>query len=219
MTPNQYITENYDDIKSWLYNITKGEKPHLFDDFIHEVIIIFLQHEKSQDSIDTGTSRFFLVRIGLNQWRSSTSPFHYQYRDSFLDTPDYEPVTEEYDISGDVMEKLALEGINEMYELGGGERYEAIIIMMYFANGANYSELGRQLGMKHTTIRKIYLRGIEKLKFIIQDRINRLKYGNTELTTDFTTILSEWDIMGSNNQQRTLLLVDEIFKNGYFKVA
>ena len=95
MNPNQYIQENYSEIKKWLYNITKGEKPHLYDDFIHEVIMIFLQHDKAQQAIDSDTARYFLVRIGLNQWRSSTSPFHYQYRDSFKDVTIKEEVSED----------------------------------------------------------------------------------------------------------------------------
>jgi hypothetical protein len=181
--------------------------------------MIFLQNKKAQDAIDTGTARFFLVRIGLNQWRSVTSPFHYQYRDSFLDTPEYEAPDTEYDITGDVMEELVMGGLDEMYRSIPGTRYEAIIIMMYHANGSNYSEVGRQLDMKHTTIRKIYLRGIEKLKLIVNNRIKELKNGIIDANSNIDTLISEWDIMGGSDKQRTLSLASEIFKNGYFETA
>lgn len=219
MTPNQYIEDNYNDIRKWLYNITKGEKPHLYDDFIHEVVMIFLQHKKSQEAIDTGTARYFLARIGLNQWRSSTSPFHYQYRDSFLDYTEKETETEEYDITLDVMEELVMMGLDTMYQGTQADRYEAIIMMLYFANGSNYSEVGRQLNMKHTTIRKIYLRGEAKLKQVIQDKINNLQNGIIEPNTDFTTLLNEWDIMGSNNIKSTISVASQIFKTKYFNLA
>jgi hypothetical protein len=219
MTPNQYVTENYSSIKKWLYNITKGEKPHLYDDFIHEVIIIFLEHKKSQDAINTGTARYFLARIGLNQWRSSTSPFHYRYRDSFLDVRHKEQEVEEYDYSMDVMERLMMTGLDDMYSGTEGERYEAIIIMMYHNHNSNYSLLGRKLGMPHTTIRKIYLRGLNKLKIRINNKIKQLQDGNDDINTDFTSLLSAWDIMGGSNQQQTLSLTSEIFKTGYFRTS
>ena len=38
MTPAEFIDTNYTEIKKWLYNITKGEKRHLYEDFIHEVL-------------------------------------------------------------------------------------------------------------------------------------------------------------------------------------
>ena len=218
MNPNQYIQENYSEIKKWLYNITKGEKPHLYDDFIHEVIMIFLQHDKAQQAIDSDTARYFLVRIGLNQWRSSTSPFHYQYRDSFKDVTIKEEVSEEYDVTGDVMEELIMSGLDEMYKGAGGDRYEAIIMMMYHANNSNYSLLGRQLGIPHTTVRKVYLRGLEKLKNKINNKIKLYSNGIID-NSNITSILSNWDNLGSNNEQHTLSLASEIFKAGYFRTA
>jgi len=216
MTPNQYITENYSEIKKWLYNITKGERSHLYEDFIHEVIMIFLQHDKAQDAIDSDTARFFLVRIGLNQWRSSTSPFHYQYRDSFLDYTEKEVEDEEYDVTTDVMEELIMAGLDEMYKGNSGDRYEAIMMMMYHANNSNYSLLGRQLGIPHTTVRKVYLRGLNKLKNKINNKIKQYKHGTID-NRNITDILSNWDGMGSDNEQQTLSLASEIFKTGYFR--
>ena len=218
MNPNQYIQENYSEIKKWLYNITKGEKPHLYDDFIHEVIMIFLQHDKAQQAINSDTARYFLVRIGLNQWRSSTSPFHYQYRDSFKDVTIKEEVSEEYDVTGDVMEELIMSGLDEMYKGAGGDRYEAIIMMMYHANNSNYSLLGRQLGIPHTTVRKVYLRGLEKLKNKINNKIKLYSNGIID-NSNITSILSSWDNLGSDNKQHTLSLASEIFKTGYFRTT
>jgi DNA-directed RNA polymerase specialized sigma24 family protein len=216
MTPNQYITDNYTNIKSWLYNVTRGEKPHLYEDMVHEVIAIFLQHKKAQQAIDTGTARYFLVRIALNQWRSSTSPFHYQYRDSFLDYTEKESVDEEYNTDMDAMEKLAMLGLDDMYQGDEDERYQAIIIMLYHSMGSNYSAVGRHLGMQHTTIRKLYLRGLKNLKDKVTEQIKKLQNGTNNNIDDFTDIIDKWDILGSGSEQQAISVASQIFKTGYF---
>ncbi len=212
MTPAEYIEQNYSDIKKWLYNITKGEKKHLYEDFIHEVILIFLSNHLSQKAIDSGTARFFLVRIGLNQWRSSTSPFHYQYRDSFLDFPDRDDAaSEEYDMTEDMLIEMLLDGLDKMYN--GDARYEATIMIIYFSMGSNYSAVGRELGIPNTTIRKIVLRGIDKLKHTIKQNNN--DDNNTNLNTQF----SEWNMLGGSNYKPTLSMVSQLFKTKYFQTT
>ena len=216
MTPNQYVSENYQNIKSWLYNVTRGEKPHLYEDMVHEVIAIFLQHKKAQQAVDTGTARYFLVRIALNQWRSSTSPFHYQYRDSFLDYTEKESIDEEYDTDIDVMERLAMLGLDNMYTGTEDERYQAMIIMLYHSMGSNYSAVGRHLGMQHTTIRNLYLRGLNNLKNKVTEQIKTLQNGTNNNIDDFTDILDKWDILGSGSEQQTISIASQIFKTRYF---
>lgn len=213
MTPAQYIDQNYSDIKKWLYNITKGERPHLYEDFIHEVIIIFLENKKSQDAIDTGTARFFLVRIGLNQWRSSTSPLHYQYRDSFLDYTEKEAAYEEYDETEDVLMEVIFRGLDKMYHGTEKHKYEAILITYYFNNNSNYSEVGRQLEVPHTSVRKIVLRGLTRLKEII---FNDVHNGNYKLNTD---IIDSWSANSSSASQQALSSASQLFKSKYFSAT
>jgi RNA polymerase sigma factor (sigma-70 family) len=213
MTPAQYIETNYSDIKKWLYNITKGERPQLYEDFIHEVIIIFLENKKSQDAIDTGTARFFLVRIGLNQWRSSTSPLHYQYRDSFLDYTEKETAFEEYDSTEDVLMEVIFRGLDEMYNGTEKSKYEAILITYYFNNNSNYSEVGRQLNVPHTSVRKIVLRGLTRLqKIIFNDEHN----GNYKLNND---IIDSWSANSSSVSQQALSSASQLFKSKYFSAT
>ena len=183
---------------------------------VHEVIAIFLQHKKAQQAVDTGTARYFLVRIALNQWRSSTSPFHYQYRDSFLDYTEKESIDEEYDTDIDVMERLAMLGLDNMYTGTEDERYQAMIIMLYHSMGSNYSAVGRHLGMQHTTIRKLYLRGLNNLKNKVTEQIKTLQNGTNSNIDDFTDILDKWDILGSGSEQQTISIASQIFKTRYF---
>jgi len=213
MTPNEYITANYTQIKHWLSGVTKQGNQSLAEDLVQEVILIFLEHPKAQDAVDTDTVRFFLVRIALNQWRSSTSPFHYQYRDSFLDFPDDWDETlksTEYDIQEDLMTEVVIQALDLMYQHNDGERYEAIMIMMYYSMGANYSAVGRKLDMPHTTIRKIVLRGQNKLKQHINKLINN---GTFRIDYDFS---SSWDFNSSSTEQQTISLASQILKSRYF---
>ena len=214
MTPEQYITENYENIKLWLRNVTQGQKEHLYEDLIHEVIMIFLEHDKAQDAVDTGTVRFFLTRIALNQFRSSTSPFHYQYRNSYLDFPDgWEEglgANDEYDPTTDTQMDLVLDGLDSLYQGTEADRYEAIMVIMYYSMGANYSAVGRKLDMQHTTVRKLVLRGLTKLKKII---FNNIEDGNI---TDYTNSNGSWNLDSSSDKQQTLSLASRILRTKYF---
>ena len=213
MTPAQYIEQNYTEIRQWLYNITKGERPQLYDDFIHEVMCIFLENKKSQLAIDTGTARFFLVRIGLNQWRSSTSPLHYQYRDSFLDYSEKETASEEYDSTEDVLMEVMFKGLDAMYNGTEKMKYEAILITYYFNNNSNYSEVGRQLDVPYTSVRKIVLRGLTRLKQII---FNDVHNGNYKLNTN---IIDSWSADSSSVSQQALSNASQLFKSRYFSAT
>ena len=214
MTPDQYITENYENIKLWLRNVTQGNKQHLYEDLIHEVIMIFIQHDRAQDAVDTGTARFFLTRIALNQWRSTTSPFHYQYRDSYLDYPDYwaDNIEDEgeYDTTEDIMMDLVTDSLDTLYQGTSGERYEAIMIIMYYTMGANYSAVGRHLNIPHTTVRKIVLRGLTKLKKII---FNNIQHGNI---THYSNSNGDWSLDSSGCQQQALSVASKLLKSRYF---
>jgi RNA polymerase sigma factor (sigma-70 family) len=212
MTPSQYIQANYSDIKKWLRNITNGERPDLFDDFIHDVIIIFMDNKNSQQAIDTGTARYFLVRIGLNQWRSSTSTFHYQYRHRITEelNDNHNTPSDEYDATDDYKIELILSSLDDMYETN---RYEALIIILYYSFGANYSAVGRHLNMPHTTIRKIYLRGIKTLNKIIINKIN----GTNSDNRSNANVLHSGDIHSSIIKQSSLSTTSQIFKTRYFE--
>lgn len=215
MTVNEYVNSNYDNIKEWIYNTTRGEKKHLYDDFVQEIIMIFIQHPKAQESIDTGTARYFIARIALNQWRSGTSPFHYQYRNSFYDSPEYETETEvdEYDTTQDIQLKIIMDALDEMYN-DEKTKYEAIMMIMYYTNNSNYSAVGRKINIPHTTVRKIVLRGLTKLKKIIFNTIN---YDDTNKTNiDFNDY---GDINSSDFTQQTLSLSSQLIKAKYFGTA
>jgi DNA-directed RNA polymerase specialized sigma24 family protein len=205
MNPNQYIQQNYENIKLWLKGVTLNETPHLYDDFIQEIVIIFLQHPKAQEAIDTGTVRYFLTRIALNQWRSKTSPFHYQYRHRMTEEfKDNNASDEVYDVNIDMRDSRIFHALEQMYNTK--RRYEVYIIILYHTLNNNYSAVARYLKMEPTTIRKIYLRGIKILKQTINNGNNNIINNNRDIHSDSFEFTS-------------LPITSKLFKTEYFKLS
>ena len=172
---DRWISENYTEIKGWLKKITRNQNQDVVDDFVHDVMMIFLNHEKADELILRNEARWFIVRIGLNQWRSTTSHHHKTYRPPFLELLESfnnNPQLEEKDENKEIVEGNLLNALQEMYEGTNREKYLALIIIFYISVG-NFSELGRRINLPRTTVTqnfhdgvKILLEKYEKIKKI-----------------------------------------------------
>lgn len=220
MTPSQYIQDNYGYLKSEMYNITNGENDSLFEDFFHDCLEIFLTHPKAQEVTDKNAVKYFLVRIGLNNWRSKTSKFHYQYRREMVEMTDLIDIpANDYDITIDVMTELLMVGVDRMYNLDEKSRYRTMVIVIYHSLGSNFSEVERQFDIPRTTVREIYNAGREQLQSIINDLINELNNGTLHLSNDITQVDSNWsNIFGGDNQQ-TVSVASKLFRSNYFSLS
>lgn len=217
MTPNEYIDKNYYSLKNEFFNITKGERTDLFDDYFHDVLTIFLTHPKAQDVIDNDTAKFFLIRIGLNQWRSKTSTFHYQYRVPFTELTEELLVSDElYDVEIDVLIDVMMHSLDEMYK-DDELRYQAMIVILYHSLGNNYSEVERQFNIPRTTVRNIYLKGLDNLKHYVNNNLKNLKHGTFNLSKDISNVVSDWCNSFGTDEQQTLSVASQLFKSKYFK--
>ncbi len=217
MTVNEYIQENYRYLKSEMYNITNGENKHLFEDFYHDCLEIFLKHKKAQQVVDNGTAKYFLIRIGLNNWRSKTSKFHYQYRQKLIELTDSIDLTsEEYDVTVDVMIDVVMKSLDEMYNLDEKSRYRAMIIVLYHSFGNNFSEVERQFEIPRTTVRELYTAGIKQLNEIIVNNITKLKNGEFRLSSNITEVDANWGSLFGSDSKQTLSIASRLFASGYF---
>lgn len=217
MTPNDYITKNYNSIRDDIVKLVGIDKQELAEDLLHDVIVIFLQHPKALQVIEDDVAKFFILRIAMNQFRSSTSPFHSQYRTPHTElTEQLTPAVEEYDIEEDVMIDVVLMSLDDMYK-DEQTRYKAIIIILYHSLGNNYSEVERQFEIPRTTVRNLYNSGIEILKQHVTNNLKSIENGHRKLSSNLSTIVNDWcDSIGIDEQQ-AVSMVSELFKAKYFQ--
>lgn len=217
MTVSEYIQDNYYLLKNEFFNITSGERTDLFEDFFHDCLSIFLTHKKAQDVVDNGTAKFFLIRIGLNQWRSKTSAFHYQYRIHLTEQLSDEIADTDYDFEIDVLMEIVLRSLDDMYKLDDKSRYRAMVVILYHSLGNNYSEVQRQFDIPRTTVRDIYQAGIKQLSEIVSTNLQKLDNGTFELSNDFSSQFNDWCNNRSLTEQQAVSMASELFKTQYFK--
>jgi hypothetical protein len=218
MTVTKYVNDNYDNICKWLYNVTKGERPDLFNDFVHEVIVIFLEHDKAKDVVLQGDARWFIVRIGLNQWRSSSSPFHKQYR-----PPHNELLTDliledqEYDMDIDIIQDLAVQVLDEMHMGNLEEYYMSLVVMIYHTLSYNFSEMERQLDIPRTSLSKVYTKAIQTVKTRLALKIEQVKNGTINVNRDRNLIYDRWSLLCHRASVKANAVHTEAVKNGILR--
>ena len=76
------MSENYEELRKAAVRIS--ENSDLAEELLHYTLAEFLMKPTLQDIINSGAGRFYCVRIMLNSWRSTTSPFFYTYRKTNL---------------------------------------------------------------------------------------------------------------------------------------
>lgn len=217
MTASQYIAENYEYLKKEMYNITNGENDSLFEDFFHDCLQIFLEHPKADESVSTNSAKYFLVRIGLNQWRSKTSTFYYKYRRQLIDLTDsIDIAAEEYDVTPDVMMEVLMIALDRMYKLDERSRYKSMIIIIYHSLGSNFSEVERQYEIPRTTVRELYTAGVEQLQSIIQEIFNDIDNGRINLSTSISEVDADWCNLFNSDSKQALPMAARLFQAKYF---
>ncbi len=77
----KYIRENYGAIIEIAKVITQGRHPD-YEDLAHEVIVMVLEanRDKMRVIVEKNQMRFWIIRLCINNYRSSTSRYHYKYR-------------------------------------------------------------------------------------------------------------------------------------------
>lgn len=159
--------QEYEKIKKEIKKITKGENPELVDDFVQDMLMIFLEHPKCEEMWLSGDWRWFIIRISLNNWRSSTSRFYYKNKKvKYTEiNENYDIEDEEYDYERDQKIEGILQGLDLMYKSKDQKhRYEAIIILLYYSTGQSFTKLGQMMDADRSNISKIFKRGLINLR-------------------------------------------------------
>jgi DNA-directed RNA polymerase specialized sigma24 family protein len=156
---NKWITDNYQDLRKTLLNITHNDIDRV-DDLLHEVILIFMKKSIAEDLIINKSAKFYIIRIALNQYRSKTSKFYKEHKKDTGDFQLVEAITNEkhltdYNYELDEMLDITIKIIEELLKsTDSKDRYHGMLMMLYFSNGHNFAEVARCLNIPRTTIRR-----------------------------------------------------------------
>lgn len=192
---NEWVNKNYENIKDWLKGAIKYEDESVKEDLFHEVLMIFIQHPKAEQLIENDQARWFLVRIALNQSRSTSSDHYKLYKKNksfeFIeDRGDF--IEKEYDHEKDALIEDVLEVLDDMYRGTNRERYYVMLILLYFTLN-NFAEMSRRLKIPRSTIKKNFKEGLEyiRIKMFTVDR-EQIKLDNRTIKILKSQILKNY---------------------------
>lgn len=158
---NKFITENYDEIISMSRKIVGSGRHHITnsDEVAHYAIERFYDNPKAEGLIERGEALKYFSGVIHLSWKSSTSPFHKQWRQSgrvigfeadHITHIEQEPI-EEYDTEKDELIEMVETLLEEMEGDNIDRWYKSVLFRMYI-DCQNYSELERRTGIPRTSI-------------------------------------------------------------------
>ena len=219
MTKDQWVSENYENIHKWLKKVTRGKLPHIFDDFVHEIIIIFLEHDKAQELVDRNEARWFIVRIALNQWRSTTSPWAKQEFSHTWEVlfDSFELEEDQYNVEDDALMELMVGILDEMHLGEIEEYYMSMVVMVYHELNGNFSEMSRRLGIPRTSLSKVYKEAIRTIHSRLQQKIQDLENGIIKITYDAAMVTERWNELSSCAKRKANTVHARAVQRGFFR--
>jgi len=78
VTVEQFMQENYKELQDASSRISSNSD--LAEELLHYCVELFLRRSDCSTVVASGGARFFIVRIMMNQWKSTTSEFYHTYR-------------------------------------------------------------------------------------------------------------------------------------------
>jgi len=162
---NVWIGDNWHKLEQAAKNVARGHQ--LWQDLLQHVLLDFLEKDKADEIAKDGYAQFYIVRMMITQWRSQTSPFYKQWKDTPQVSVEDSQLSEWYHVEDGEpdwnMEKIQLimdhmEGDKE--EAGW---YHAKLIDLY-AETPNYKRLSEMTGIPRNSISKSISRARVEIK-------------------------------------------------------
>ena len=219
MTKEKWVNDNYENIKKWLKTTTRGKLPQLYEDFVHEIILIFLEHPKAQELVDKDEARWFIVRVALNQWRSTTSPwakreFSHQWVQLFEDV---ELEESEYNVEDDALIELMVGILDDMHLGEIEEYYMSMVVMVYHELDGNFSEMSRRLDIPRTSLSKVYKQAIATIDQRLKQKIKDLENGIITISHDAALVSERWSELASTAKRKANTVHARAVQRGFFR--
>lgn len=169
---NDWINANWEELQITAKKITKNDQH--WEELLHIVILDFLQKENLQeilDSWDGNGARFYVVRMLLNQYRSSSSPYHKLNRDLIIDYDENHHSTydsnyifgmedytdEEFDVAMDELDRLTW--------------YDCMLFKTLVNEGHTFTSLSKETGISRNSIGVT----INRVKNHLKKKINEFR--------------------------------------------
>lgn len=145
MTVSQWSEINFPLLQAAMDRMTGYHE--LRHDLTQEVVLAFLTHKDAQAIVDAGGGFFYCLRIGMNLWKSTSSPFYKAFKHeeipldpSHENIPDLPYTEEEFHAEIDRIIDKDLSW------------YENMLLKEYAGIGANALALSRLTGIPRTSI-------------------------------------------------------------------
>jgi hypothetical protein len=139
----QFVEDNYAPLEEAAKKIS-GNDP-LWQELLHYTIDIFLRKPRVAEIIESGGGRFYCVRIMMNSYRSTTSPFYSTYRKPTEDLSDLGYLEDEEDDSLQTVNRIKA-------ELAKLPWYDRMLFETFVDEGHTISSLSRVTGIPRTSI-------------------------------------------------------------------
>lgn len=129
MTLDKWMTINYNRMLTSAIKISDNDP--LAEELLHFCLESLIGKKNIQDILDSGGCDFYLIRMLMNNWRSTTSPFYSLYRKARISTLDcdigeLEGYTDKTIDFGDdnIRSKTGDDAINVILKISEREEYE-----------------------------------------------------------------------------------------------
>jgi DNA-directed RNA polymerase specialized sigma24 family protein len=141
------MTENYEELRRAAVRIS-GNSP-LAEELLHYTLDEFLLKPTVNDIIGSGGGRFYCVRIMMNSWKSTTSPFFHTYRQTALQLDglsDLVDIPDEDEEPTQEKAKRAREVLNFL------PWYDKMLFETFVEENHTVSSLARATGIPRTSV-------------------------------------------------------------------
>ena len=172
MNITDWTNQNYNKLLQAAKNISYNDE--LSEELLHYSLEQLLIKPNILEIVNSGGCEFYIIRIMLSQWRSTTSPFYKIYRknvcqidlDSYLERND---VADEIAQSTEQIDLTANEIQLELRNLGW---YDQTLFKLYCEDGKTISSLARETSIPRTSISLT----INRVKRHIRSKIKPITY-------------------------------------------
>ena len=138
-----FLHDNYFPLKEAAEKISGHHE--LADELLHYTIDVFVGKPNVEEIVLSGGGRWYCVKILMQSWRSSSSPFYYTYRQPSVSIEEAEGIADEDEDLTEFAEKTRT-------ELRKLPWYDRMLFDTYVNDNHTVSSLARATGIPRTSV-------------------------------------------------------------------